>query len=372
MAVPDPVGRPTLRHGVKLLLIALAAAALAALTTVAAPAHADDEATTALLGAAPVPTADDDPALPAPRGEELRGGDYGKDWQHAVQVVANLRADRPKVPLVVLLGGSSARECTVRDDHWRRQIRNRSGYVVDAYNLGSKHRTYAQDLAFVQLLPENVPTIVYIGINLGRFCRPVTPASIKLPAPRPIGIFHQHVYSTQRIQSRAQKRYYVRYWMLRRYPEFRANYRAELAMLRRIIRTCKQRRLRVVLLDLPRDLPVIGNSFRVPVSRYQRDCARLSREWGVPWLHFNQAAGFVDRDFFDIFHLVEPGRLKYQSILTDRTIRLLKKYRMPKPQPTPTPSPSSSVSPSPSPGETPDPDPSGAAVTIAAPSRGDA
>ena len=46
-----------------------------------------------------------------------------------------------------------------------------------------------------------------------------------------------------------------------------------------------------------------------------------------------RGAASRDRDFFDIFHLVEPGRVKYQSILSDKTIRLLKKYRMPKPQP---------------------------------------
>ena len=71
--------------------------------------------------------------------------------------------------------------------------------------------------------------------------------------------------------------------------------------------------------------------------------------WNIPWLHFNGAAHFRDSDFFDIFHLVEPGRVKYQSILSDKTIRLLKQYRMPKPTPTPSPSPSPSTSPSASP-----------------------
>ncbi|NLE22350.1 MAG: hypothetical protein GX624_06190, partial [Actinobacteria bacterium] len=211
--------------------IVLAAAALAALTSAAAPARAGEGAgaATARLGAAPAPASTSSSVLVAPRGEELRGGDYGKDWQHCVQVIANLRAEPPTVPLVVLLGGSAARECTVLDDHWERQIERRSGYVVDAYNLGSKHRSYAQDLAFVNLLPKNVPTIVYIGVNLGRFCLPVRPAAIKLPKPKPLPRYTQHVYSKKRIQSRSQKRYYVSYWLSRRYPEFRANYRRELA-----------------------------------------------------------------------------------------------------------------------------------------------
>jgi hypothetical protein len=336
------------RVAARLTLILLLAAGLAALTLVAAPARAGDGAsgapTSALLGAAPAPAPSFAPALVPPIGEEARGTDYGKDWQHCVQVVANLRAAPPTTPLVVLLGGSSARESTVLDDHWERQITRRSGYVVDAYNLGSKHRSYAQDLAFVKLLPAGVPTIVYVGVNLGRFCLPVRPVSITLPSPRTLPPWGQHVYSRDRIQTRAQKRYYVSYWLARRYPEFRANYKSELVMLERIIRACKRRGLRVALVDLPRDLPVIGSAFDVPVSRYHAGCARLARAWDIPWLHFNAQARFADRDFFDIFHLVEPGRVKFQSILSDRTIGLLKRYRMPRPEPTPSPSPSPSPS----------------------------
>jgi len=325
----------------RLSVIVLLAAGLAALTLVAAPAQAAGDAS-------PAASAGALSALRAPLGEELRGADYGKDWQHCVQVVANLRAEEPAVPLVVLLGGSSARECTVLDEHWELQIERRSGYVVDAYNLGSKHRTYAQDLEFVKLLPKGVPTIVYIGVNLGRFCIPPRDATVSLPSAGPLPRYLQHVYSQSRIQSWTEKRYYVRYWLQRRYPEFRANYAGELTMLQRIIRACKRRHLRVALLDLPRDLPVIGSSFDAPVSRYHDGCSRLARGWSIPWLHFVGAAGFRDRDFFDIFHLVEPGRVKYQSILSDKTIGLLKEYHMPAPSPTPTPSPTPSVSPSPS------------------------
>ena len=184
------LSRRPVRVAARLALILLLAAGLAALTVIAAPAHAGDEGgpVTAFVGADPAPATTFGPDLVAPVGEETRGDDYGKDWQHCVQVVANLRAEHPKVPLVVLLGGSAARECTVLDDDWERQIERRGGYVVDAYNLGSKHRTYAEDLAFVKLLPANVPTIVYIGVNLGRFCPPAGSASITLPRPRPLPV----------------------------------------------------------------------------------------------------------------------------------------------------------------------------------------
>ena len=236
------LSRRPVQVAARLTLILLLAAGLAALTLIAAPAHAEDDGgpVTALVGAAPASVSSYAPDLVAPVGEETRGNDYGRDWQHCVQVVANLRAKHPKVPLVVLLGGSSARECTVLDDDWEQQIKRRSDYVVDAYNLGSKHRTYAQDLAFVKLLPAKVPTIVYIGVNLGRFCLPAGSAAITLPRPRPLTHYPQHVYSRTRIQSSSTKRYYVSYWLTARYPEFRANYSAELGMLQKIIRTCKR------------------------------------------------------------------------------------------------------------------------------------
>ena len=350
------LSRRVVRVAARLSLIVLLAAGLAALTLIAAPARAGDGGggtVTALAGVAPATSPTFAPDLVPPIGEEARGNDYGRDWQHCVQVVANLRAEHPKVPLVVLVGGSSARECTVLDSDWERQIERRSGYVVDAYNLGSKHRTFAQDLAFVKLLPADVPTIVYIGVNLGRFCLPAGAASITLPPPQPLTYYPQHIYSARHIQSYAEKRSSVSYWLTARYPNFRANYSAELGMLQEIIRVCKRRHLRVALVDLPRDLPVVGSSFRGPVSRYHAGCSRLARTWDIPWLHFNSAANYRDSDFFDIFHLVEPGRVKFQSILSDKTIRLLKQYRMPTPTPSPSPSPSSSASPPASPSPAP-------------------
>jgi hypothetical protein len=54
----------------------------------------------------------------------------------------------------------------------------------------------------------------------------------------------------------------------------------------------------------------------------------------------------VNRDFFDLAHLVEPGRVKFQRLLSDKTVRLLGRYDMvPDPEPTVSPSPTTSGSP---------------------------
>lgn len=180
-AARKALSRRPVRVAARLTLILLLAAGLAALALVAAPARAGDGAsgtpTTALLGAAPAPAPSFAPALVPPVGEEVRGTDYGKDWQHCVQVVANLRAAPPTTPLVVLLGGSSARESTVLDDHWERQITRRSGYVVDAYNLGSKHRSYAH-VKFQSILSDRT-----IGL-LKRYRMP-KPEPTPSPSPSP-------------------------------------------------------------------------------------------------------------------------------------------------------------------------------------------
>ena len=59
------------------------------------------------------------------------------DYRHALQVVADLRKYPPEVPLVVLLGGSSQRSSTVSDLSLTRQIRDKVGCGMVAFNLGS-------------------------------------------------------------------------------------------------------------------------------------------------------------------------------------------------------------------------------------------
>ncbi len=330
-AARNALRRRPVAAAARLALIALLAAGLAGVTLAIVPARASSGRSVGVV---------------TPGGTLLRS-DYGWDWKHVVQVVANLRAKPPKAPLVVLLGGSSARECTVLDPDWTAQLQRRARAKVIAHNLGSKHRTYSQDLAFVKLLPR-VPTIVYIGINLGRFCLTVQPTTVHLPPPGPLHTYSQHVYTRSRIQSLAQKRAYVAQWMQVRYPNFLANYAAELRVLEELIQTCKARGLHVVLLDLPRDQQAIGSSFNAPVGRFYAGCARLAKRYDIPWVHFVGRARLVTTDFYDIFHLVEPGRVKYQSLLSDTSVNLLRKYHMIGATPSPSPSPSISPSPSPS------------------------
>ena len=265
----------------------------------------------------------------------------GKDAVHRLQIIANLRTQLPGKTVVILLGGSSARESTVDDGDWAAQVERYGGSPVVTYNLGCRHDTYSLDREVAELLPKGMPAIVYIGVNLGRFASPPSSPTITLPDPAlPPPTYFQHVYSVQKkVQTPATKRFSVDYWLERRWPEFTARYADNLGSLESVIQACLARGLHPVLLDLPRDLAIIGHAFDQPVATYKKGCLWLSRKYGIPWLTFVKTANLKDSDYFDLFHLVEPGRVKYQKLLSQKTAQLLDKYGLDQPQPIPSPTP---------------------------------
>ena len=184
----------------------------------------------------------------------------GSGWQHALQVAADLRDDPPDVPVVLLLGGSCAREATVGDADWAAEVRRRSGRSALTFDLGSRNQTFEQDVALVKALPR-MPMLIFIGVNRGRFASPPTLTTSTSPI-KTNGKYTQHHYSSASIHSRAQKQKQVKHWVRRRYPVFEARYAANLARLDELIGVCIRRGYRPVLLDLPRNTAVIGDVLR--------------------------------------------------------------------------------------------------------------
>lgn len=209
------------------------------------------------------------------------------------------------------------------------------------YNLASRNRTFYEDVALVKGLPK-VPTIVFIGVNLGRYTGPYTTKTISLtPDPERSANYTPHHHSSAHILSLARKKAMVTDWMKRRYPVFQSRYRYNLKQLRRLIVVCKRLGLHPVMLDLPRNMDVIKDAFYRPIQRYHQGCRALAKEFDVPFVNFIRDANLVNRDFFDLAHMVEPGRTKWQRLLSDKTIRMLKRFGMMPPiyeTPTPTPS----------------------------------
>jgi len=268
----------------------------------------------------------------------------GNDWAHVLQVVANLKARPPAEPVVCLLGGSAARESTISDSSWSAQVKQLGGPSVVAYNLGSRNRTLAQDVELIRSLPE-IPGIVYIGINVGRFTAPPSDPTLDLPKPTAsLPPYRQHQYSQSKIHSVATKKALLAKWLAQRFPVFKKNYASNLKTLELLLGACKDRGLHPVLLELPRNTQVIGRALDAPVARFTASCRALAKKRGVPWVSFVSTARLPNADFYDLWHLVEPGRTVWQRLLSAKTVTLLDKYGLearesPTPSPRETPAP---------------------------------
>jgi hypothetical protein len=249
-------------------------------------------------------------------------------WTHDRQVIANLIASPPPKPIVCILGGSSARECTVSETEWASQVQA-LGSTVSAYNLGSSNRTLAESIALMKALPAGkLKMIVFIAVNLGCFESSEPSATVTLPAPVfPLPAWTEHLRSQSSIWSTAAKRSAVTWWLKMRYPPFKADYNGCAIRLERLIKVCKSRGLYPVLIDMPRNMQIIGHALDAPISRFRHTCSALKKKYSIPFVgDFNRSANLVNSDFFDNWHLVEPGRVKWQDLLSKKTEALLEAY----------------------------------------------
>ena len=261
---------------------------------------------------------------PAAQGTAAAGVN---DWTHVLQVLAMLDQTTPKDPVVVLLGGSAARESTITDagtGSWAAQVAADGGPAVATFNLGSRNRTLAQDAQIVKHLPAG--TLVFIGINIGRFTEPQSSPQIVLPTSPVLSPYKQHQYNVGDRLSDAKKRLMLQQWLTTRYPEFKKHFKLNAALLTTLVKTCKARGLHPVLLDLPRNTDVIGKALAKPVSRMTAACKAVAAAENVPWVSFVAQARVPNASFYDLWHLVQPGRVTWQKLLSAKTAELLKNY----------------------------------------------
>jgi hypothetical protein len=262
-----------------------------------------------------------------------KGGDA--DWSRVLDALAYMRDEKPSEPVVLLLGGSAARESTIDDGSWRDQIQAKGGPRTLAWNMGSRNRTMAQNLAIVKRLPR-VPTIIYVGINLGSFTSTQKYASITLPTPAPsagdISLKQPHSYQTKTL-STGKKKTLVREWIADRYPVYKKNFSRNAGLLEELIKYCRgvkdengKRLFRPVLFELPRNTQVIGSALNAPRKKYRDKCAALHTKYDVPWVSLASSAKIPNSSFYDLWHLVEPGRKVWQDKLSGKTVSLLKAY----------------------------------------------
>ena len=285
--------------------------------------------------------------------------------------VGRLKSHPPDRPLITLLGGSSGREAIVSGPSLAGEVQADGGPSVVARNLSSRMQRYAQSWAIVDNLPDT-PTTVLVGVNLGRFT--TSPASnynqvigrellLKSDSLRRwvtarsgehrysctilpgilsalstyvqqreddllfkgqlhVKKYRPHPFDDRAVLSDDTKRKLVDTWLHDYYPAFRKVHTFDAAMLDGLIAEGKKRGLDMVIVELPWNRQIVGDSFAAAMGAYQAPTREIAAKYDVPYLDFNAQLGIPSEDFLDLSHLRPEGRAVWQAELARQLTRL--------------------------------------------------
>jgi len=298
------------------------------------------------------------------------------DYMYVSYTMSSLLRHPPKVPVVYLLGGSTARESITSGSGLAAEIKKDGGPTVQAYDLGSINQNYGQDVAIVDNAPK-IPSIVLIGVNVGRYT-PSPGASMMQTAGRELllsspslrkyvvdtqhkrrwsvtilpGImnylvtyvkshrdqllhfqipdhpYNQHRYNLHSIHSVKSKEAMVKTWLKSRWPLFKRNFKFNTAMLEELIKVTQARGLTPVLLELPNNKAIIGQAFDKAKAMYRATVKEFAQKYHIDYVNFTDQLQIPNADFHDLSHLVEPGRVIWQKKLAEVLTGLLAEYDM--------------------------------------------
>jgi hypothetical protein len=255
-------------------------------------------------------------AAAAPAGALSRTFHHGDDWKHLWALLDQFQKAPPKGPVVYLLGGSAARECTTLDKPWSAQVSRLVGHAVRVVNLGAASQSYLQDLKIVDEMPR-VPSVVLIGLNLGRYTpSPPAAAAAALPRSSILTSYTQHRFTGADALGDAAKRALVGAWLAKRYPVFKRHYAYNAHQLDLRVAECQRLGLHPVLVDLPFNAAMVRPALDAPRARYAEGCRALAARYRIPHYDFVGKVGFVSADFIDLWHCAPSGRVKYQARLS--------------------------------------------------------
>jgi len=292
------------------------------------------------------------------------------DYMYVSWTVAALKRHPPELPLVTLLGGSSGREA-ISSGSLAREVRADGGPRIVAYDLSSRMQRYAQSWAIVDNLPDT-PTTVLVGVNLGRFTTSpksnynqvigrelllksdslrrwvvarsgehrysytilpgVFSALTAYAQQRENGLllhsrlrpkpYRMHAFDGRKALSPAAKHKLVEKWLTKYYPPFKRVLKFNLVMLDQVIKRGKQRGLDMVIVELPNNRDIIGNSFDAAMTAYRVPTKAIADKYGVPYLDFNARAAIPTEDFLDLSHVLPAGRVIWERELAAELARM--------------------------------------------------
>ncbi len=299
------------------------------------------------------------------------------DWGAVTYRVGELKQQPPGRPMVYLLGGSNVRECIPSEQSLAAALSAAgagSPPAVGVADLGSMNQNFGESMAVVDNVPVADGGVIVIGVNHSRFA--YSPAVcedeikgrelvMKSPAlndfarargrgeriqsilPGILGYFTsyvkqtggtlghlglpshlylQHKYSQARISTPSVKEKYVHRWLSQQgrpggaFDQYFA-YNGEL--LDAMVRLAESRGFQVVLMEVPENKAVVGARFDRYKQVYQPFLRDLAAKDGASYVDFVPSLDLPNDDFFDLTHLVEPGRVKWQGALVEAIAPIL-------------------------------------------------
>jgi hypothetical protein len=228
---------------------------------------------------------------------------------------------------VYLLGGSSARECIESNASWTAAIEEAGGGPARARDLGTSNQTFSRDGGFVAAMPDG-PTLVLIGVTVGRFT-PEPEDFIDSPTSEGEDAVQstaevEHRYKPAGRHSVATKQDEAAAWTAERYPLFEQNFDGNLDALRQLVDLCRERGFTPAIVELPLNLDIAGEAFAPARQRYLDACRELDAQGAAPFVTFVDEVAIPNQHFYDLFHLLKPGRAVWQPRLAEEAARLIR------------------------------------------------
>lgn len=292
------------------------------------------------------------------------------DYAHVTYTVAELRRQPPRGPTVYLFGGSAAMESFVDEASVAADLSRAAGEEVGFVSLAAHGQSFAQTLAIVDNLPRG-EALLLVGLAPMRFTvapeadagllrgRTMPLSSPRLRAAlRAQGVAGPAVttllpgafdYLSTYLRSRPEEGtawledldYEPHYWngqaprsTARKTREaadrialdrglYARNGAYNLAMLEEVLRLARERGFTVALFEQPLNFAVADDTWGGVLTDYTPKVRALAARYGVPWLDVQDQVALGDEDFGDIYHLVLPGRLKWQPVLARQVVAAL-------------------------------------------------
>jgi len=284
------------------------------------------------------------------------------DYLHVAYRVAELKQEPSQQRTIYLFGGSGTMECIISEPSLAAAVSAASGQELRVVSLAAHQQSMAMSLALADNLPDG-PALLAIGLAPIRLTtspeedagllsgRPLLVHSSRLEAvaqrfyeqrPAAFGVIPGFLdYIGSYVKARDGKKgrpnlgapvayaehYYppgakghlplgkrrnVLYVLEHDVRLYRLHSAYNLAMLEEILKLARERGFSVALYDQPLNTSAAGPDWAGVVPAYRAACRRLAREYGVAYLHIERAVDLKDDDFADLFHLLAPGRAKWQ------------------------------------------------------------